>query len=112
MVGPGTTMECDVNKRSGFCRTHSCQTTRIQVPTCKWGWRPRLKSYGNIYRKIVKYHCSVGKSVRARTTPSTSYVPKHFDSASLCSKALGWNNQFESESESRAEDKTGFDTPD
>ena len=100
MAGPGTSMKCDVNKRSGLCRTHGCITTKYQVSTCRWGWRPKLKSFGNIYGKTTKYHCNVGKSVRAGTTPSTSFVPKPDSSASLDSIALG---QFEIESESVAE---------
>ena len=31
MAGPGTSMKCDVNKRSGLCRTHGCKTTNYQV---------------------------------------------------------------------------------
>ena len=112
IAGPGTTVKCDVNKRSGFCRTHSCKTTRYEVSTCRWGWRPKLKSFGNIYGKTVKYHCSVGKSVRAGTTPSTSYVPKLYVSASLDNEALRQSVQFESESESVAEENSRLDTPD
>ena len=59
-----------------------------------------MKSFGNIYGKTTKYHCSVGKSVRAGTTPSTSFVPKLYVSASLDNEALGQSVQFESESES------------
>ena len=109
MAGPGTSMKCDVNKRSGLCRTHGCKTTKYQVSTCRWGRRPKLKSFGNIYGKTTKYHCSVGKSVRAGTMPSTSFVPKPDSSASLDNIALG---QFESGSESVAEENLRLDTPD
>ena len=102
MTGPGMSMKCDINKRSGHCRTHRCNTTKYQVSTCRWGWRPKLKSFGNIYGKTTKYYCNVGKSVRAGTTPSTSYVPKLYVSASLDNEALGQSVQFESESESVA----------
>ena len=94
--GAVTRMGCDIKR----------------VPTCKCGWKPKLKSYGNIYNKIVNYHCSIGRSIRAGTMPSSSYVSQSIDSASDCYEALGQNTQFESESESRSGDTTRIDVPD
>ena len=64
-VGGGTKTECDVNKKTGYCRAHSCQTTKTRILSSKWGWRPKLNSWGTVYSKVTEYHCTVGKEIRA-----------------------------------------------
>ena len=44
-----------------MCVLHGCEGKIIKLSTTRWGWKPKQKCYGNVYKKVSKLICTARK---------------------------------------------------
>ena len=57
------------NEQMNRCRTHDCVVRNVKVTSKKWRWKPKLKVYGNVSTKEMKYIC-IGRGL-VKTGPDS-----------------------------------------
>ena len=96
-------VECDINRKTLSCITHSCKVKKTKISSLKWNWIPRKKEYGFVPRKVTKYICSGRNCVRGDPDIFPAVTSESPDGATSGEKIITQHGiSFESESNTGA----------